>query len=566
MKRIAQPVKRRGIYSIAIYLLLIIIVVILFLFAFNRFLPEWRYNHQAFPRLGMWWLDPYKASVEEMARYNLLIDSFDTPELQEKLEELKRLNPEQKIYKPISPSERQLFISDWVTGQEEPNPEIRRLPVGFFLLQTGTDLTYSIDQYTDRIVVDHLYDGYGVPLFRVGSEVAIGEYESAKVTEILWKERTLRVSRGYVRPSSRHVQGTKIASHIQFWPGTWVMNITDACPIKRVPGLKEPVNYITYYFKLITGQVSGVYSEGFQCYDTLAFSQQYDGIAIDRFEDAQSWLKWVNGDGEIQLDLYHDNLSAQRGGFDASWKVGTRQLISLMNDRFPEMPIIRNNPISEDQAQFKGQIYETYGWSNPTTQWWRELVVSSASMDPIERSSAYLEWPEDALRLFEVYEDEATPMANGDGAYQNPADQPDFKPNYQRMRFGLTSALLGNGYFSYEVNTDGHGALGLLWFDEYDLGTGQLGYLGFPKSEAVEDSTGVFSRKFERGLVLVNPTTETQTLELDKYYQHIKGTQVPEINTGAVTQKVTLSPMDGVILLRLPWIFQWSHSAQQFEE
>ena len=36
------------------------------------------------------------------------------------------------------------------------------------------------------------------------------------------------------------------------------------------------------------------------------------------------------------------------------------------------------------------------------------------------------------------------------------------------MRFGLCTALLGDGFFSYEVSGRGHGALGLLWFDEYD--------------------------------------------------------------------------------------------------
>lgn len=558
--------KRKRLYNLMLYLVVVIAVVAMLLLAFNRVLPEWRYNNQAFPRLGMWWLDPYQASVNDMARYHLLIDSFDTPELQGKLKEMKRLAPHQKVYKPISPSERSMFVTNWTTGKEVANPEIAHLPAGFFLLQTGTEITYSVDQYTDLIFVDQLYDGYGVPLFRVGSEVAIGEKESTKVTEILWKEKAIRVVRGYVRPSSRHLQGTKIASHIQFWPGTWVMNVTEACPTKKVAGLKEPVNYINYYFKLITGKVPGVYSEGIQCADTLTLSHQYDGIAIDRFEDQQSWLKWVNPGSEIQLDLFQNNLSAQRGGFDASWKAGTRQFISLLNSEFPQMPIIRNNPLSEDQTLFMGQIYETFGWSNPTNQWWRELVVSSTSVAPLDRSSAYLEWPEEAVQLFEVYEDEVAPDASGDGTYKNPADQPGFVPNYQRMRFGLTSALLGNGYFSYEMNTNGHGSLGLMWFDEYDLGRGQVGYLGFPKSKASENTAGVFSREFQRGLVLVNPTDKVQTVELNQYYQHIAGTQVPEINSGAITQKVVLEPMDGVILLKLPWIFQWTHSAQQFEE
>jgi hypothetical protein len=60
----------------------------------------------------------------------------------------------------------------------------------------------------------------------------------------------------------------------------------------------------------------------------------------------------------------------------------------------------------------------------------------------------------------------------------NRCKQPGFVPNYRKMRFGLTTALLGDGYFSYEMNTNGHGALCLMWFDEYDNAGAGRGYLG----------------------------------------------------------------------------------------
>jgi hypothetical protein len=39
---------------------------------------------------------------------------------------------------------------------------------------------------------------------------------------------------------------------------------------------------------------------------------------------------------------------------------------------------------------------------------------------------------------------------------------------------------LNDGFFSYEINTNGHGALCLLWFDEYDNAGAGRGYLGQP--------------------------------------------------------------------------------------
>lgn len=52
------------------------------------------------------------------------------------------------------------------------------------------------------------------------------------------------------------------------------------------------------------------------------------------------------------------------------------------------------------------------------------------------------------------------------------------------MRFGLTTALLGDGFYSYEINTNGHGSLCLMWFDEYDNGGRDRGYLGWPLGPA----------------------------------------------------------------------------------
>jgi len=46
------------------------------------------------------------------------------------------------------------------------------------------------------------------------------------------------------------------------------------------------------------------------------------------------------------------------------------------------------------------------------------------------------------------------------------------------------TALLGDGFFSYEINTNGHGSLCLMWFDEYDNAGWERGYLGQPLGPA----------------------------------------------------------------------------------
>jgi hypothetical protein len=88
------------------------------------------------------------------------------------------------------------------------------------------------------------------------------------------------------------------------------------------------------------------------------------------------------------------------------------------------------------------------------------------------------------LTMIETYEDNGGPEATSDGSYDNPCAEPGFTPDYRKMRFGLTTALLNDGFFSYEMNTNGHGSLCLMWFDEYDNAGAGRGYLGQPLGPA----------------------------------------------------------------------------------
>ncbi len=122
------------------------------------------------------------------------------------------------------------------------------------------------------------------------------------------------------------------------------------------------------------------------------------------------------------------------------------------------------------------------------------------------------------------------------------------------MRYGLTTALLGNGYFSYEISTAGHGGLGLMWFDEYDNAGKGRGYLGQPVDEAhviMDIGNGsVWRREYEHGTVICNPTNAEVTIELGATYWMIEGKQVTDINTGKSVNKLTIRERDGRILLK----------------
>ena len=126
--------------------------------------------------------------------------------------------------------------------------------------------------------------------------------------------------------------------------------------------------------------------------------------------------------------------------------------------------------------------------------------------------------------------------------------------DYQGMRYGLCSALMGNAYYYYDQGGGGVETYSAqyLTFDEYNsnLGTALTAALVFPGATAWQK--GVYRRDFENGIALVNPKGNgTQTVTLETSYKHLTGTQAPTINNGQTVTTVTLNDRDGVILLRL---------------
>ena len=126
--------------------------------------------------------------------------------------------------------------------------------------------------------------------------------------------------------------------------------------------------------------------------------------------------------------------------------------------------------------------------------------------------------------------------------------------DYQGMRYGLCSALMGNGYYYYDKGGPDLQTYSAEYptFDEYNsnLGAALAGPLVFPGATAWQK--GVYRRDFENGIALVNPKGNgTQTVTLETSYKHLSGTQAPTINNGQTVTTVTLNDRDGVILLRV---------------
>jgi len=103
----------------------------------------------------------------------------------------------------------------------------------------------------------------------------------------------------------------------------------------------------------------------------------------------------------------------------------------------------------------------------------------------------------------------------------------------QRMRLGLTAALMGDGYYGYDLNTRWRGQH--WWYAEFDAPLGKV--LG-PGGES-ED--GTWRRQFEGGLVVCNPLPRRVHLELDRKYR--------DYTTGWSGREFVVPAFDGRIFI-----------------
>jgi hypothetical protein len=146
-------------------------------------------------------------------------------------------------------------------------------------------------------------------------------------------------------------------------------------------------------------------------------------------------------------------------------------------------------------------------------------------------------WQGMMARYHKVYDNLATPRIVGFNVAGNPRD-------YRFLRFSLSSCLMNNGYFSFTDEAKGYSSVP--WFDEYDVRLGKA--IDPPQAKAWRD--GVYRRRFENGMVLVNPGALPRRVVVEGGYAHIRGRQAPQVNDGLAVKSVVVGARDGVVLVK----------------
>jgi hypothetical protein len=319
------------------------------------------------------------------------------------------------------------------------------------------------------------------------------EDEHVKLVSIEGDE--LVVERGAHSIAATHPAGARIAAHVALGPGTWLVDVT-------LPAWRD---FLTSALStLVTaGPWSGVFLD--RCLvDVVAatagtFDLDRDGVADDA---AAASAAWQAGFAAL-VDQLRGVVGADAGisALAANGACSAEELDGVLLDGFPVGPTTADATFGDDFDRYLG---------------WTALTRTTT---PLSVAAAYS--PAIGLGTILPGQDE---MAQTD---------------YAAMRFGLATALLGDGFFAFD-----NGPLGRSvswWYDEYDGAGLGAGWLGHPLGPATRVTGGIYIRMFTRGMVIANPTPTPLMVTVPPGHRKLDGSQDPAHDDG--------QPVDGTVLV-----------------
>jgi len=275
------------------------------------------------------------------------------------------------------------------------------------------------------------------------------------------------------------------------WPGNYSFNITEYCPEYNGQKFNE---WLPNFVK-----------------KELMSSGKWDGVFYDNVLTGVSWKN------EGKIDINNDYQIDEASWADEAWREGMLTLLKNTRELLGKNKIILVNSSSYGNDYINGRLYES--WPDPWMGGW-----SGAMEDYKDLEKNIFNYPQIIVL--------------------NPnTDNTGNRWDYDKVRFGLTSTLQGNGYFAFDYGTQDHSQL--WYYDEYGVN------LGYPNSESKNILGDVWRRNFTKGVVLVNSGNFSQSVDLGPgIYEKIRGTQDPITNNGELVKKITLAPQDGIVLLK----------------
>ncbi len=288
---------------------------------------------------------------------------------------------------------------------------------------------------------------------------------------------------------------------IVYWPQTAMLNVSDGA------GLNE------------NGQRFNDFLPEF-IVDNIYSTRLFDGVFYDN-----TWgdVSWVNDN----IDILNNGANLSNHQIDNYWSSGFKKILEktqkLTDDNFI---IVGNGRVHQPYLPYlHGMMLEGFPsyWESGGT--WEGSVNTYLNIPFSSRQPSF--------SVINSY-------------HKNRED-------YEVFRFGLGSALLGEGYYSFDYDVTCHTQT--WWYDEYEV------YLGSAISSPynlLEDSSnnniikpGLWRRDFENGVVIVNSSDERKRYIFDnEILEKIHGSQDSRINSGERINWLQIESQDAIILLK----------------
>lgn len=246
----------------------------------------------------------------------------------------------------------------------------------------------------------------------------------------------------------------------------------------------------------------------------------WDGVMYDVVDASISHYS-RNG-----IDITGDGQIDDPNTVNQAWQQGMSTMFAATRNRFPGKIILMNgNSIDSYQPNTNGRIFENFPTPWEGNGSWEASMYQYLNRLPGKNQSP-------AIYVINT-------TTNNTGRMND----------YKKMRFGLTSTLLGDGYFSFDYGDQSHEQL--WWYDEYDikLGRAQSSYYNLLEPENKAVKPGLWRRDFDNGVAIVNSTSKDQLFVFKhEQFEKIKGTQDLNINNGTKVNYIKLAPQDGIIM------------------
>ncbi len=297
------------------------------------------------------------------------------------------------------------------------------------------------------------------------------------------------------------------------------LNVTNLCPL---------VNNQRWNTYIIDFLKDNILSTGL--WDGVMFDVVKDGIVVPspkgkmqagrkRGPARQDKPKRQSGK---EFDLDNDGIADDGDWVNQKWQEGYRTMFTYARKKFGKDILLVANGNHTQYDYCNGKVFENF-----------PHFIHTTKGDWLETMKLYHLWLTKAqspkVVIFDIWAE--------------PED-------YRSLRLGLTSALMDDGYFSYESGEkEGKQQGQILWYDEYDNAGKGRGYLGKAINSAKEIMPKIFRRDFEKGIVLTNMSDKEIIIKLETEFRKIKGSQDPKVNDGSLIKEITLPAQDGIILL-----------------